>query len=146
MTLLDTNLLSELMRPAPSRTVLAWLDGQPTGEVWISAVTVAEIRIGLELLPEGRRRDRITAIADAMLREDFGDACLPFDATAAAVYAAIVASRTRGGRPISVEDAQIAAIARSADLTLATRHVKDFEGIDGLRVIDPWSVEPDAQH
>ena len=139
MTLLDTNVLSELMRPTPARAVLAWVDAQPAGEVWISAVTLGEIRLGLELLPPGRRRDRISAVADAMLHQEFGEACLPYDATAATEYAAIVASRTRAGRPISVEDAQIAAIAKSADLMLATRNVRDFEAIDGLRLIDPWA-------
>lgn len=138
MVLLDTNVLSEVMRPSPDRTALRWLDAQPTADVWISAVTVAEIRLGLALLPEGHRRQALTKRAEAMLREDFSEACLPFDAAAAAEYAVIVAHRTRTGRPISVEDAQIAAIALVAGLTLATRNTKDFLGIERLTVVNPW--------
>jgi toxin FitB len=138
MTLLDTNVVSELMRPAPEPRVVQWLDAQPAGEVWISAVTVGEIRLGIEMLPDGRRRTRLAALADAMFQEDFADRCLPYDGPAAAEYAAIVAVRTRLGRPMSVEDAQIASIARSAGLTLATRNTRDFSDIDRLPLVNPW--------
>ena len=138
MTLLDTNVLSELMRPAPDARVLAWMDAHPADEIWISAVTIGEIRLGLALLPTGRRKALLTAIADTMFREDFAESCLPYDAAAAEHYAPIVSSRTRAGRPISVEDAQVAAIARSAGLALATRNTKDFAGIDGLELVNPW--------
>ena len=140
MTLLDTNVLSELMRPAPDPRVLAWMDAQRADELWISAITVGEIRLGLALLAAGRRKTLLTGIADTMFREDFDDSCLPYDAAAAEEYAAIVSNRTRAGRPISVEDAQVAAIARSAGLALATRNTKDFSGIDGLELVNPWDV------
>jgi hypothetical protein len=138
MILLDTNVVSELMRPAPQPRVLEWLDARPAGDVWISAVTVGEIRLGIDLLPEGRRRARLAALADEMFQEDFADRCLPYDAPAAVEYAGIVAARARQGRPITVEDAQIAGIARSAGLALATRNTRDFSGIDGLPFLNPW--------
>lgn len=140
MILLDTNVLSELMRPRPDPRVVTWLDGFAQSEIWISAVTVAEIRLGLALLPNGKRRALLWDLAEQMFQEDFSERCLPFDCSAAAEYADIVARRTRQGRPISVEDAQIAAIARSSGLELVTRNVKDFSGIEGLTVFDPWSV------
>lgn len=138
MILLDTNVLSELMRPSPEPKVLQWLDSQPEADIWISAVTVAEIHLGIALLPEGKRRELLADLAEAMFREDFSDCCLPFDCSAAAEYASIVSARTRQGRPISVEDAQIAAIARTGSLALATRNMKDFSGIDGLILVNPW--------
>ncbi|MHB8836126.1 MAG: PIN domain-containing protein [Candidatus Methylomirabilia bacterium] len=126
MILLDTNVLSELMRPAPEPRVVRWLDSCSGEDIWVSAVTEAEILLGIQLLPQGRRRDGLAELAGRMFEEDFSGRCLPFDAGAAAVYAAIVAARTRLGSPISVEDAQIAAIARAGGLALATRNVKDF--------------------
>lgn len=138
MILLDTNVVSELMRPAPEPKVVEWLDGQPAADVWLSAVTVGEIRLGIALLPDGQRKERLAGLADAMIQEDLSDRCLPYDVLAAAEYAGIVATRTRLGRPISVEDAQIAAIARSAGLTLATRNTKDFSDIDELPLVNPW--------
>ncbi len=140
MILLDTNVLSELMRPVPKPRVVRWLDGKPEIEIWISAVTVAEIRFGLVLLPEGRRKTLLIDLAEKMFKEDFEEQCLPFDCNAAREYAQIVGRRHREGRPISVEDAQIAAIAKTARLTLATRNVKDFEGIEELDVINPWTI------
>lgn len=138
MILLDTNVLSELMRSSPEPKVLRWLDSQPEADIWISAVTVAEIHLGIALLPEGKRRELFADLAEAMFREDFSDSCLPFDCSAAAEYASIVSTRARQGRPISVEDAQIAAIARTGGLALATRNMKDFSGIDGLILVNPW--------
>jgi toxin FitB len=138
MILLDTNVLSELMRPAPDPRVREWLDGHPADEVWISAVTVGEIRLGIELLPDGKRKTRLAGLADEMFQAEFGNRCLPYDMLAAAEYGSIVAAHSRVGRPVNVEDAQIAAIARSAGLTLATRNVSDFDGIDGVPVVNPW--------
>ena len=140
MILLDTNVVSEAMRPSPDPRVMRWLDGRPPADLWVSAVTVAEIWLGLALLPEGQRRRDLTDRADAMWREDFGEDCLSFDAAAAAEYAAIVAHRTRLGHPITVEDAQIAAIARALGLTLATRNTKDFRDIEGLALVNPWEA------
>lgn len=141
MILLDTNVLSELMRPVPDVKVLRWLDSHPEGDIWVSAITVAEIRLGVCLLPDGRRKETLSGLAERMFDEDFSGRCLSFDASAAVEYASIVATRTRLGRPISVEDAQIAAIARAAKLVLATRNLKDFAGIEGLGSVDPWSEE-----
>jgi toxin FitB len=138
MILLDTNVLSELMRPAPDPRVREWLDRHPADDVWISAVTVGEVRLGLELLPDGKRKQRLASLADEMFAVEFANRCLPYDMLAAAEYGSIVAARSRAGRPVSVEDAQIAAIARSAGLTLATRNVADFDGIDGVPVVNPW--------
>lgn len=140
MILLDTNVLSELMRPMPDPNVVRWLDVWPEWDVWISAVTVAEIRLGISLLPAGKQKALLLDIAEQVFQEDFHDRCLPFDCEAAGEYALIVAERNRQGHPISVEDAQIAAIARTAALTLATRNTKDFSGITGLELIDPWAA------
>jgi toxin FitB len=136
--LLDTNVVFEMMRPAPEPRVVTWLDGQLAHDVWISAVTAGEIRLGLAFLPDGRRKRRLSDLAELMLREEFGDRCLPYDLLASADYATIVAARRRRGLPMSVEDAQIAAIARSAALTIVTRNAKHFAGIDGVSVVNPW--------
>lgn len=139
MILLDTNVLSEFMRPQPSAQVLSWLNGQPAEEVWISAISRAEIELGLALLPEGRRQAALAQAAQAMFDEDFAGRCLPFDEAAAGHYARIVSARVQAGRPISVEDAQIAAIALAQRMVLATRNTTDFERIDGLALINPWT-------
>lgn len=141
MILLDTNVLSELMRPMPEPRVVNWLDAFPEWDVWISAITVAEIQLGIALLNDGSRKSVLADLAEQMFREDFQGRCLPFDYQAAAEYAMIVADRSRAGRPISVEDAQIAAIARTADLALATRNTKDFAIIRGLALVNPWELE-----
>jgi toxin FitB len=140
MILLDTNVLSELMRPNPNDCVVQWIDALPEGDIWISAVTVGEIRLGLALLPEGRRKRILSDLAEQMFNEEFSEKCLPFDYQAAGEYAKIVSSRSRQGRPITVEDAQIAAIAITADLVLATRNTKDFEGLEILKLVNPWKT------
>ncbi|MFN4295168.1 MAG: type II toxin-antitoxin system VapC family toxin [Thermoflexales bacterium] len=139
MILLDTNVLSEFMRPRPSARIVAWLDKQPATEVYTSAVSRAEIELGLALMPKSRRQEALTEAARAMFDEDFAGRCLPFDEGAAHHYARIVSARTRAGRPISVEDAQIAAIALTHGMRLATRNTADFELIDGLETVNPWS-------
>lgn len=140
MILLDTNVLSELMRPLPDPSVVTWLDAQPEQDIWISAITVAEIRMGILRLAQGKRRHLLLSVAEQMFKEDFADRCLPFDCLAAEAYAAIVADRNRRGKPISVEDAQIAAIAVTAELELATRNTKDFSDINELQIINPWPL------
>ena len=137
MILLDTNVLSELMRPAPSSIVEEWLSAQPAAGTFISAITEAELRYGLALLPNGQRQKRLLAQAEAMLVEDFADRILPFDSAAAVAYAMIAATRRLAGRPISQADAQIAAIAASRGATIATRNVTDFTDC-GVAVLDPW--------
>ena len=138
MILLDTNVLSELMHPLPEPQVVRWLDARSEFDLWISAITVAEIRLGIALLPEGKRKNLLTDLAEQTFQEDFPEQCLPFDCEAAREYALIVAERNRKGSPVSVEDAQIAAVARTAGLTLATRNTKDFSGIQGLALVNPW--------
>ena len=139
MILLDTNVLSELMRPAPDLAVEQWLAAQPDASLFISAITEAELRYGAALLPGGKRRSALTAEIDGMLEEDFDGRILPFDRLAAQAFAAIAADRRQAGRPISQADAQIAAIARSRGGALATRNVQDFDGC-GIEVINPWSA------
>jgi predicted nucleic acid-binding protein len=138
MILLDTNVLSELMRPAPSSIVEEWLSAQPAAGTFISAITEAELRYGLALLPNGQRQKRLLAQAEAMLVEDFADRILPFDSAAAAAYAVIAATRRLAGHPISQADAQIAAIAASRGATIATRNVTDFADC-GVALLDPWA-------
>jgi toxin FitB len=138
LILLDTNVLSELMRPRPQDRVVRWLDARPDTDFWITAVTASEIRVGIALLPDGARKSLLFDRAEQMLEDEFGTRCLPYDCEAAGVYPAIVAERRRMGRPITVEDAQVAAIALTAGLTLATRNTADFEGIRGLSLVDPW--------
>lgn len=138
MILLDTNVLSEFMRPQPAMQVVAWLYEQPAGEVWISAISRAEIELGLALMPPGKRQAALARAAGAMFDEDFAGRCLPFDEAAAVHYARIVSARMQAGRPISVEDAQIAAIALARGMVLATRNTADFERIEGLDLVNPW--------
>jgi predicted nucleic acid-binding protein len=138
MILLDTNVLSELMRADPNPEVVQWLDRRPDSEIWICSVTVAEIRLGISLLPQGKRSRILLATAEQVFQEDFSERCLPFDCEAAVHYARIVAERKQQGLPVSVEDAQIAAVAMTGGLMLATRNIKDFAGIDGLQVVNPW--------
>ena len=139
MILLDTNVLSELMRPAPEPAVARWVGAQPSATLFLCAVTEAELRFGLALLRDGKRRDRLAQAVEGMLTEDFVGRILPFDSPAASAYARIAADRRAAGRPISQFDAQIASIARSRNAVLATRNLGDFEGC-GVNVIDPWQA------
>ena len=138
--LLDTNVLSETMRPAPARQVLAWLDEQGRRPVYVSSVTQAEMLLGVALLPAGRRRDTLEMKVAALFARHFANRCLPFDAQAAPHYARIVASRQKEGKRIATEDAQIAAIACSRGYGLATRNVADFAGVAGLEIVNPWDA------
>jgi predicted nucleic acid-binding protein len=137
--LLDTNVLSELMKPAPEPLVIQWLDAQLDSQVFLTAVTKAEIELGIALLPNGKRKEGFTGLASALF-DEFQDRILPFDASAASYYANLVANARRAGRTLSVEDAQIAAITEANRLTLATRNSKDFEFIPDLPLINPWQT------
>lgn len=137
-TLLDTNVLSELLRAQPDTNVLAWFGKQPSESLFVSAMTQAEMMLGARLLPQGKRRRLLEQALDTMFREEFAGRVLPFDATAASEYVAVVTARRSAGKPMSRFDAQIAAIALSRRVGLATRNVSDFEGC-GLAVIDPWT-------
>lgn len=139
MIVLDTNVISELMRPAPDPHVLAWVDQQRVTELVISAITAAELRAGVALLPSGRRRARIGEQVDALLDETFAGYVLPFDLDSSAHYGDIIARRTRAGAPISALDAQTAAVCRQHEATLATRNRRDFVDI-GIDLVDPWTM------
>lgn len=135
--LLDTNVVSELMRQAPDRKVLAWFEAHKDAEFSTSSIVRAEIRLGIALLTDGKRKDTLMSVATRMFAEDF-DACLPFDASCADAYAGLVAGRMRRGQPISTEDGQIAAIALTNQMPLVTRNTKDFANIANLTLINPW--------
>ncbi len=137
MIVLDTNVLSELLRPTPAPQVEAWLAAQDGASIYFTAVGEAELRHGVAILPAGRRRTALGAAIDGMLDEDFRDRILPFDRDAAGAYAVIAAARRAAGRPISQFDCQIAAIARSHGASVATRNTSDYEGC-GIALIDPW--------
>ena len=139
MFLLDTNVISELMRAEPSPTVLGWFGAHDAADLFISAVTEAELRAGIAYLPEGQRRDRLQLAVDAMIDQDFQGRILPFDTIAARPYAQIAAQRRAAGPPIAEADCQIAAIAMAAGAPVATRNVKDFEG-SGVQLINPWNA------
>ena len=137
MIVLDTNVISELLRPTPAPQVEAWLAAQDGASIYFTAVGEAELRHGVAILPAGRRRTALGAAIDGMLDEDFRDRILPFDRDAASAYAVIAATRRAAGRPISQFDCQIAAIARAHGASVATRNTSDYEGC-GIALIDPW--------
>lgn len=136
MIIVDTNVVAELMRPEPDAAVRRWSLDQPGGELYTTAITLAEILYGIERLPAGRRKESLgDAAADVF--STFADHVLPFDAPAAAQYPLIVQGRDRIGRPIGGFDAQIASICRASGAALATRNGRDFEDT-GVTVINPW--------
>lgn len=138
MFVLDTNVVSELMRPAPEPAVASWVAGLATATLFLTAITEAELRFGLAVMPPGRRRDGLAAGLEWMLRPGFANRILPFDSAAARAYAEIAAARRAAGRPVSYPDGQIAAIAHSRGMALATRNIRDFEDI-GITLINPWT-------
>ncbi|MDT7575986.1 MAG: toxin FitB [Pseudonocardiales bacterium] len=135
MIVLDTNVVSELMRAAPDRAVRSWV--QRSHDLATTAVTLAEVRYGIARLPAGRRRDVLAEAAEGIFSA-FRDQVLPFDAAAATEYDRVVFGRDVAGRPIDGFDAQIAAICRSRGAGLATRNTRDFHGT-GVEVLDPWA-------
>lgn len=141
MIVLDTNVLSELMRREPHPAVFAWVAAQPRETLHTTSITQAEILFGIASLPCGRRRTALAATAEAMFAFEFADRILPFDRIAAENYARIVSERRRAGTRIEAFDALIAATALVAGADLATRDVGGFEGC-GLRLIDPWKAPP----
>jgi hypothetical protein len=138
MTILDTNVLSELMRPKPSPEVAAWVAKQSGTELFTTVITEAEIFYGIELLAKGKRREALLEAADAMFAEDMAGRIFAFDSDAARAFSRIAARRRALGRPISHADAQIAAIAQLRRARLATRNIGDFADC-GIDVVDPWS-------
>lgn len=137
MILLDTNVLSELMRAKPDPQVLAWVDAQPASQLVICSITVAEILYGIARMPDGKRKQGLLGTASAMFDEDFAGSILPFDADAAVHYAELAAESEARGRVVDMADAQIAAIARLHDAVIATRNIRHFELL-GVELVDPW--------
>lgn len=138
IAVLDTNVVSELMREAPRREVLAWVDARPWHELFVTAVTEAEVRTGVAILSASKRRLGLMQTAERIFADIFAQRVLPFDGAAARAYAEITAGRRAIGRPIGQRDCQIAAIARCRGAALATRNVRDFEET-GIEVLDPWA-------
>ena len=136
--LIDTNVLSELMRENPAPQVLAWFASQNANLMQTSAITHAETLAGIALLPAGKRREAMAQAAGQIFEEDFAGKCIDFGGQAVGHYALVRAQRQLAGRPIDTAEAQIAAIALVTHLTLVTRNTKDFEGINDLQVINPW--------
>ena len=136
--LIDTHVFAELMRKAPATEVVAWFAARQSGLVYTTSISQAEILTGIALLPEGKRRDGLAQAAQALFEQDLAGRCLDFDSAAAKQHALVVSQRLRNGRPISTEDAQIAAIALTTGYPVVTCNAKDFLDIDGLTVINPW--------
>ena len=137
--LLDTNVVSELLRPSLHPAVEVWVEERSAIDLYFSAVGEAELRYGVVTLPMGQRRDALALVVEAILREDFNGRILPFDCAAARQYADIAAMRRAIDRPIAPTDCQIAAIARSQGMAVVTRNIRDFEGMN-VEVIDPWTA------
>ncbi len=137
MIILDTNVISELVRREPSPVALRNLRRLPSGDLYTTAITEAEIRFGLATLPRGRKHTALRNQLDLILKQEFAGRILPFDSAAAEAYASLVASRRLAGQPISIFDGQIAAIALIHGATLATRNVRDFKGLK-FPLLDPW--------
>ncbi len=142
MYLIDTNVISELTKPIPDPAVVDWFANTPVQSIYISAVTLCEMQRGLALMPTGKRRSALKLATDAVIQNDFAQRCLSLDAKCAPVYGSLAAGQQQQGRTCSAEDAMIAAIALANQFTLVTRNTKDFEGIDGLELHNPWTENP----
>ena len=137
MIIVDTHVISELLRPVPAKRVETWLSAQDGALMYFTTIGEAELRHGVAILPAGKRRTGLNRAIEGILEEDFRDRILPFDRRAAGAYAAIAAERRTRGRPISQFDCQIAAIARAHGASVATRNTSDYEGC-GIEVLNPW--------
>jgi len=140
MIILDTNILSALMRTAPEALVVAWLDRQPAESIWITSITLFEARLGMALLPAGRRRRSLEAAFAQLLKEDLENRVLDFDSSAAAEAASLAAKRQKAGHPVDMRGTQIAGIALARRATIATRNVKHFGDLN-VPVVDPWTAQ-----
>jgi hypothetical protein len=136
---LDTNVVSALMRREPDRAVIEWLDGVPAESVWTTAITVFEVRFGLALLVASRRRRQLEEAFTRSLQEELESRILPFDHSAAQAAGLMAAKLRRAGRSVEIRDTLIAGIVAARKATLATRNTRHFEGID-LKLVDPWSA------
>jgi predicted nucleic acid-binding protein len=139
--ILDTNVLAALMRDEPDRRVVTWLDGQAAASIWITSVTVFEVRLGLALLPEGRRRRTLAKAFDGLLQDDLDGRILSFDTVAASEAAKLAATRQRAGIMVDIRDTQIAGIALARRASIATRNLRHFMGLS-VAVVSPWGEEP----
>ena len=137
MIILDTNVLAALMRDRPEAAVVQWLDHQPAESVWITSITLSEVRLGIALLPKGRRQRNLETALDRLVAVDLDNRVLDFDSAAATEAATLAAARQKAGRPVDLRDTQIAGIALARRGALATRNVKHFQGLK-VSVIDPW--------
>lgn len=137
MIIIDTNVISELFRPAPAKQVETWFADQDGANLYFTTIGEAELRHGVAILPSGKRRTALTRAIEGILEEDFRDRILPFDRPAASAYAAIAAERRDLGRPISQFDCQIAAIARAHGASVATRNTSDYESCR-VYLLNPW--------
>ena len=139
MIILDTNVISEVMRPQPNTQVRSWLKKYPVEELAITSISIAEISYGLKRLPVGRRRDSLQWRFQMFIDQGFSDRIFPFEERAAEIYAEIIVDRKQQGKPIEVMDAMIASIALLKTAILATRNVSDFENC-GLELVNPWEI------
>ena len=139
MIILDTNVISELLRPAPEPKVEHWLSAQDGHNVYLTSISEAELRYGLAIMGNGKRRAALVDAVDRILREDLAGRILPFDSDAAQSYATIAAARRAAGRPIAQVDCQIASIAHTRGATVATRNTPDFEGCE-IDLMNPWTA------
>ena len=140
MILLDTNVLSEVMRPKPNPAVLTWVDSQELTGLWTCTIVVAEVLSGLDLMPAGNRKERLGEKAEQMFSNLFTDRVLNFDQLAARIYGTVLLKRRNRGRPIDEMDALIAATALAHGATLATRNTADFEDC-GVELVNPWEAD-----
>jgi predicted nucleic acid-binding protein len=140
MIIIDTNVISELLRPTPEPAVEAWLGEQDGLNIYLTAISEAELRYGVAIMTNGKRRDGLDNAIDRILRDDMAGRILPFDSAAARAFADIAATRRSAGRPILQADCQIAAIAWAHNAPVATRNTPDFEGC-GIDLINPWTAE-----
>ena len=139
MIILDTNVLSALMRTVPEAPVVAWLDRQPAESVWITSITLFEARLGLALLPKGRRQRALETAFARLLEEDLENRVLDFDSAAATEAASLAAGRQKAGRPVDMRDTQIAGIALARRAMLATRNLRHFADLK-VPLVDPWET------
>lgn len=139
MIILDTNVLSGLMRAVPDAAVVSWLDRQPAESIWITSVTLFEAHLGLALLPDGKRRAALESAFARVLEEDLQDRVLDFDRAAAVRAAGLAAQRSKTGKPVDIRDTQIAGIVLARRATLATRNVKHFSDLE-ITIVDPWEA------
>ncbi|MDR3531347.1 MAG: type II toxin-antitoxin system VapC family toxin [Rhodopila sp.] len=139
MIILDTNVVSEVMRLTADPSVIAWLDNQAEGSIWITSATVLEVRTGIELLPPGRRRTTLSFDFERFLDTDIQGRVVAFDSDAAHATASITAARRRLGRPGELRDSMIAGIALSTGASLATRNTRHFDDLT-IALIDPWAT------